>query len=133
MAVAVDLTRAFANTPVGAGHPQSLIMDEAEPFAPARGLSRPMPDPIARGRLWGLSIIYAGKSRGAVNRILTSLTTRVLAFRSRGPGDLRYLRGFMAEEAAAAAPTVPKFAHLDIGGGGEWTMGRLPHPQHSGS
>ena len=133
VADAVDLTRAYANTPVGAGNHQWLIMDEADLFAPARGLSRPMRDAIARGRHWGLSIIYASRRPAEVNRLLTSQTTRFIVFRTREPGDLRYLRAFIGEEAAAAAPTLPKFAYLDIAADGEWTMGRLPEPQHSGS
>ena len=125
---AVELTRAYAESPAGRGETQYLIMDEADLFAPARGLSRPMRDAIARGRHWGLSIIYASRRPAEVNRLLTSQTTRFIVFRTREPGDLRYLKAFIGEEAADRAPTLPKFAYLDIAADGEWTIGRLPTP-----
>lgn len=125
---AVKLTRAYAET--YPGRPQWLVMDEADLFAPSRGISRPMRDAIARGRHWALSIIYASRRPAEVNRLLTSQTTRFIVFRTREPGDLRYLKAFVGEEAADRAPTLPKFAYLDISADGEWRMGRLPTPQH---
>ncbi len=131
VADAVELTKAYGASMPGA-QMQWLIMDEADLFAPARGLSRPMRDAIARGRHWGLSIIYASRRPAEVNRLLTSQTTRFIVFRTREPGDLRYLKAFIGEDAAARAPTLPKYAYLDIAADGEWTIGRLPEPQNIG-
>ncbi len=126
---AVALTRAYADDARNAGEPQFLVMDEADLFAPSRGLSRPMREAIARGRHWCLSIIYASRRPAEVNRLLTSQTTRFIVFRTREPGDLRYLKAFIGEEAADRAATLQKFQYLDVGADGEWKMSRLPTPQ----
>lgn len=130
---AVQLTRAYAETWAGHEKQQWLVIDEADLFAPSRGLSRPMRDAIARGRHWALSIIYASRRPAEVNRLLTSQTTRFIVFRTREPGDLRYLKAFIGEEAADRAPDLPKFSYLDIAADGTWVQARLPAPQYLGA
>ncbi|MHB1567372.1 MAG: hypothetical protein ACYCXG_11795 [Acidiferrobacter sp.] len=126
---AVALTRAYADTLTGAGLPQMMVIDEADRYAPARGMGRAIREAVARGRHWSLSIIYATRRPAEVNRLLTSQTTRFIVFRTREPGDLRYLRAFIGEEAADRAPDLVKFQYLDIAEDGSWVVGRLPDPQ----
>ncbi len=81
---------------------------------------------VNRGRHRGLKYFAASRRPARVPRDITANATRIMAFATQEPTDLRYMRELMGPEAAAIVPTLGRYECVDFAVGSGFERKKSP-------
>lgn len=90
-----------------------VIWDEVDRFTDAGRLPPAAYQVVNAGRHRGVRVFACSRRVRRVSRDLSANAGRIVVFRMTEPGDLRWVRDTMGEEAARLAPRLPERAALD--------------------
>jgi len=90
-----------------------VIWDEVDRFTDAMRLPPAAYAMVNAGRHRGVKVFACSRRVRRVSRDLSANAGRIVVFRMTEPGDLRWIRDTMGDEAARLAPALPERAALD--------------------
>lgn len=91
----------------------TLVWEEVDRWCDAGRLAQWAFAIVNQGRHRNLRVIATARRPARVSRDLTANASRIVAFATREPRDLRYLAEYVGEEAAAKIPGMAPFHALD--------------------